>query len=699
MNLNDFLNKAILCACAVALAGPAARTIAGIYRLGPSMKKGEGDGHTSAAYAMRLIPPAMAFVFVSFLILNPLLLDSRILLEKSRESYWQWLGRVNTAYVDGASGGDGEASEYSIPHCIAQISKEGFAGVSHEDLRFYLKTMRYRYPHAKWSALRFADGTGIEFPGYDISKAVYGVIASGERVDKETGRPLKLGLPLAEQIDGLTEIRYRYDEQNNPVYELHLDKDGNAAADSAGVAEYYREYDINGNVIWEKRLGTDGLPAANGSGTAEFRKEYDGKDLLSEAYFDGNGNAVNLSDKLYSRAVYVYDDSHNVTGESYFDNAGSPVLTSRGYASVKREFDDKHVTREAYFGINGDPVLLPAGYASYACTYDGNGRMASTGYYGTDSKPAMIPGGYASLNRTYDGAGNAASESFYGPDGKPCICNKGYAAVRSLYDAEKNIIEQEYLDGDGNPINSAYGYAKVRRTYDGGHILTEAYFGEDGNPMVMPGGYSSIRQKWEGDSLIEREYLDDSGMPVEREGGYSKATWAQQDNGVWNVSFEDLRGNEVKADGLNLVKDVKSGKDGWSEWMEPNRNAVNSCFNIGSANLGTKAEGDLYTCSIEIEFKDVEATGGQEFRFSAQGAQDGGWATGNVWNGNLISLAAAPENGIYKYSCTSGISGEMASVSRFDVGFRCDYWSKGKFRVRNVKIEKGDALTPWSPGI
>ena len=41
----------------------------------------------------------------------------------------------------------------------------------------------------------------------------------------------------------------------------------------------------------------------------------------------------------------------------------------------------------------------------------------------------------------------------------------------------------------------------------------------------------------------------------------------------------------------------------------------------------------------------------------------------------------------------------MAQGSDFQIAFRCDNWASGSFRIRDVKIEKGDSATKWTPGL
>lgn len=135
--------------------------------------------------------------------------------------------------------------------------------------------------------------------------------------------------------------------------------------------------------------------------------------------------------------------------------------------------------------------------------------------------------------------------------------------------------------------------------------------------------------------------------------------------------------------------------DQWSEWFTPEYDAENRCFTVAYAILDNKAVGDYYTCSVEIEVRDVAVTEGQQFRFVTQGAVDGTWDKGNVWNENIFYMQEAPENGVYLYTATNRISEKNVECLKFDLGFRCDYWKSGSFRVKNVKVEKGMKVTEW----
>ena len=150
----------------------------------------------------------------------------------------------------------------------------------------------------------------------------------------------------------------------------------------------------------------------------------------------------------------------------------------------------------------------------------------------------------------------------------------------------------------------------------------------------------------------------------------------------------------VQTDGFNSDA---SASDIWSTTIQA---VGNYCISLGSVNLGDKHEGDKYSCQVEIEFKDVAATSDDgSFWLRAQGNQDGRWYTGNVWNDNVISLHEVPADGVYKFTSTAEISETMPDVLNFQIAFRCDNWGSGLFRVRNVKVEKGNTCSEWSQGI
>lgn len=583
--------------------------------------------------------------------------DRAILLEEMHPGYANYLVKAKTELFE---------DDMDVYQLI-RVNKDGFGDVTPGDIQLYLRNTRRMIPEASHTTLCFQDGTGLALGLQNAGYALYGTIDETGTVTEEA-KIIDITEPLIQQIDGITVFQREYDEAGNITYQFRVDVDGNGVADTNGVAGFYRTYDKARHIIMERKIDAEQEAITNAQGYAEIRKTYDGTNVTWEAYFDEAEKPVSRVDVCYASKRMGYDRKHNCIYEEYFDTSGAATRSSAGYASVKRVYDEKRIIQEAYFAEDGRPIKIPAGYASKNCIYNDQGKMIA--------------------------------ESYKGVENEPTLCVNGYAQVKYEYDGSGNVVREQYLDSDNNPVVTPKGYAEVLRVYDGEkHLIRESYYALDGKPLKQPAGYSAIAQEWKEGRLVSRTYLDGSGKPVKRTDGYTKALWMQDEKGVWNICFEDSEGNEISSEGVNFAMDIKCGLDGWSDWMIPNPNTVNYCFNIGYVNLGQKIAGDVYTSQMEIEFKDVSATSNQEFRFWAQGAQDGKWTTGNVWNGNLINLTEVPENGVYSCTSTVDVSEDMSVISTFNIGFRCDYWASGAFRVRGVTVEKGSRTSAWNQGV
>ena len=529
-----------------------------------------------------LLVAVILFLFCNF---HPKTIDRALLLEYKRPVYWQWLARANTTLVES----DGEV------YILTTVGKEGFGSISCDDLKYYLMTLKNKYPDADRAIIAFTDGTGIEIQDNDLSKVVYGKLDDHGNVEVE--KIIDTTTSLMPQIDDLTVIQYEYNDNWNPIYEKHIDKYGDAIADANGVAEYYREYDNWNHIIWEKRIGPDGLPVLNPSGTAEFRRTYDISYLTSESYYDGNGNPVNLTDKLYAEIKIERDKVGNIITEQYFDTTGAPVcsdagyacirrvydmfcllseafygadggliMTGGGYASRTREYDDKYnLIREIYYGTDNEPIVLPAGYASYTCAYDETNHLISQEFYGADGERTILPSGYSAIARTYDENWNVNSERYFDTDGNPCVITAGYASYSRIFDDNKNIIDEKYFDPDGKPVALLNGFAEVKREYSGSDLTYEAYYDVAGEPVNrLDILYSSIDIEYdENHNRIREQYYDSSGAPVCSSAGFASITRGFDVNrNVIEECYYDIDGSaKVTPNGYTQVKRVYKGSD------------------------------------------------------------------------------------------------------------------------------------------
>ena len=150
------------------------------------------------------------------------------------------------------------------------------------------------------------------------------------------------------------------------------------------------------------------------------------------------------------------------------------------------------------------------------------------------------------------------------------------------------------------------------------------------------------------------------------------------------ISHQRMEQRVELRDGVNhLIRPA----DNWSGWLTPSvSTAENYLYAI--LVLPDSCQGDIYSCELEIEFKDAAATAGKPFSFITQGAVDGSRKTANIWNDKLVHLDTPPENGVYRFVSESMITESNANASDFNLEFRCENWAGGAFRVKSITIEK-----------
>ena len=315
------------------------------------------------------------------------------------------------------------------------------------------------------------------------------------------------------------------------------------------------------------------------------------------------------------------------------------------------------------------------------------------GIYVATGKPGVL--------KTRNELGQVVSITTVDESGTPIDTVSGYAMVEREYDGNGYVSIEKFSNCNGKPVYTSSGYSTVHRLYDyRGRVTKEQYYGIDGSPMRMLAGHVAIEMEYDKSGrVISRKYLDDNGKPVDRIDGYAKVEWNTDDGRTVQDFYKADESKIEDIAGLNLAKDIRMFPDGWSEKMTPEPNKENCYFVLGTANLGEKTIGDTYTCQVEIEFKDVTTADDGEFRFASQGRGDGSWQKGSIWNSKLVWTNVAPEDGVYRYTNTVFIDESTMNVSNFELGFRCDNWKSGSFRVRNIKVEKGDTAREWSPGI
>ena len=128
----------------------------------------------------------------------------------------------------------------------------------------------------------------------------------------------------------------------------------------------YREYDEEGRNTCIIHLDKNGEPMIAGNGYAMIKRSYyesgPSKGLVKyEYYYDDKNAQISLSYGQYG-LYKEYDELRRCTLFTYLDAFGYPTLSSKGYATVKRNFyEDDTVKTEMYFDRQGEPIKIADG--------------------------------------------------------------------------------------------------------------------------------------------------------------------------------------------------------------------------------------------------------------------------------------------------------------------------------------------------
>jgi energy-coupling factor transporter ATP-binding protein EcfA2 len=435
--------------------------------------------------------------------------------------------------------------------------------------------------HGNVTSLRFHGANGE--PVLSKENGYHGWEAAYDEQGNQTAVTYldKGGKPMP-GADGYATKRSTYDSRGN-VIRLTFHGANNEPVKSKKDGYYGREaaYDEQGNQTVETFLGADGKPASLGDRYARTRFSHDSRRKLTGiSYFDVNGEPVVSQKDGYHGLKVEYDEHENLVLLTYLGLDEKPALLADGYATIRSTYDERgNRTEKELQGVKGEPVVSKEdGYHSWEAQYDKRGKQIEITYLGLDEKPVLLPDGYATMRSTYDSRGNVIRLTYHSANGEPAQAKKyGSYGLKAEYDEQGNKTAVTYLDKDGKPMPIADGYATFKSTYDSrGKVIRQTFYGANGEAVQSKkDGYHGWAAEYDeqGNQTVET-YLGTDGEPMPSADGY-----------VTRKSTYDARGNVIRLTfhGPN-GEPVQSKKDGYygreAEYDEQGNKIVETYFGL-----------------------------------------------------------------------------------------------------------------------
>jgi hypothetical protein len=263
----------------------------------------------------------------------------------------------------------------------------------------------------------------------------------------------------------------------------------------------------------------DGQPAHGRDDCAGYTLHYDGNGRVDRV--DHHGDCV--SEAGNAALTREYDAEGNLLAETLLDERGQPTPGERGYATIKRTYDE--ISREKTTCYHaGNERVTSDGVHCVDSSHDAQGFLVRQTYRGLPGAadkagvPYVKPGsdGYAIVEYDRDCSGNPEGVRYFDEHHNPIRNGAGYHRKAISHDVHGREVAYLLFDEHGQPTVSADGYHRYVAEYDEvGHKIGERYFDAAQRPAAVGDGH--VRKSFKVDAFgntVQTAYFDAHDQPV-----------------------------------------------------------------------------------------------------------------------------------------------------------------------------------------
>lgn len=349
---------------------------------------------------------------------------------------------------------------------------------------------------------------------------------------------------LVSDADNIYGVGYINDEKGRVIETRFLNRNGDLASNSDGLAIKTFSYDENDDWTGVTYLNTERGSSHDGNNCTVVKLVNDDYgNRIGEFYYTLEGQPSCRNDYLCFGFTYQFKDGHRITQTS-IGSDGNPTYNKYRYVTIKNSFNEYgYVVRADYYDAKDslcECVDLENGvyYYSYEINYDKNGRVLSYEMFGKDGKLSES-NGVAKWEYKYDEWGNEIAQINYSSKNRLALDADYVSQYNFYYDSLHQLIKMECIDTLGNLTINKDGYAYVKISYDiHGQRVAGAFYDDKGTPVMITSRYSSYKNEYnEAGRLVKSQYFDTKGNLSVISSGYAEEVLEYDESTGFNTSI------------------------------------------------------------------------------------------------------------------------------------------------------------------
>lgn len=208
-------------------------------------------------------------------------------------------------------------------------------------------------------------------------------------------------------------------------------------------------------------------------------------DIRRIDYVDNDGIVAMHPIEGYSTILQKVDKDGLIIEEHYFDDIGKPVVVKEGYHGVLQYYENGSLVQNTFVDINDQPTISSNGYATSRRIYNDKNQLIEIYYFDEEYLPIALKDGQYGELREYNEEEFYCKAIFLNDKGKPIENRKGYSTTVRKLNSEGVVESEWYFNLEGEPVDIGNGQYGVRYEYIDGQYSKAKPVNSKGHELFL----------------------------------------------------------------------------------------------------------------------------------------------------------------------------------------------------------------------